>query len=223
MNVVHGRLALPAGPLSECIQTTWCYCWSCHVDRKRQYENKQPHLLLFELNYAQGKEEDNVEAAFAEVLKQVSISKAFRQQIYNIHLYKSPKCYFKSVMGYDNDRAGKAAEPIKRNCRVYDHFQRILENLGQCPFLDIRRFSTHMLESAISLSWCLRENENMRSQRGERPAEEAYTEDEFADLADVVVNHPAYKAIDRSKENNFGNSEVTALLTRLQKTIVNRR
>ena len=55
----------------------------------------------------------------------------------------------------------------------------------------------------------------MRSQRGERPAKEAYTEDEFADLADMVVNQPAYKAIDRSKENNFGNSEVTALLTRL--------
>ena len=222
MNVVHGRRGLPAGPLSQCIRTAWCYCWSCHVDRKRQYENKAPHLLLFELICAEDKEEENIEAAFAEVLKQVSISKAFREQIYKIHHYKSPKCFFKNILGYDKERAGKAADPIKRNCRIYDHFQRILDNLSQCAFLDIRRFSTHMLESAISLAWCLRENENMRSQRGDRPVDEAYTEDEFADLLRVIENHPAYKAIDKSKENNFGKSDVTALLTRVQKNLTNR-
>ena len=62
----------------------------CHAD-------KEPEFLLEEMNAARKRENESVEAGFAEVLNQISMSKAFRQQIYNLFKYKNTACFFKSV------------------------------------------------------------------------------------------------------------------------------
>ena len=80
MAVVHGRHGIPSGPLSTCLREIWCYCWSCQVDRLQFYERKHPNVLLADLYEAERREEDGIEAAFTEVLKQICISKAFRKK-----------------------------------------------------------------------------------------------------------------------------------------------
>ena len=79
MVIVYGR-HVPAGPLRTCLCESWCYCRSCQVDRLHFYERKHPNVLLVDLHEAERRKENGIEAAFTEVLKQNSISKAFQKR-----------------------------------------------------------------------------------------------------------------------------------------------
>ena len=59
-----------------------CLCWSCHVDRLLEFDGRLPDQLLQESSIAQNLEIASRSNAFKQVLKQIAIHKAFRQQIY---------------------------------------------------------------------------------------------------------------------------------------------
>ena len=117
----------PAGP-GDCLRTRWCYCWSCQVDRLSIHAHKPPDVLWGELNIARRREKRAIETAFTEVLNQISISKAFRQQIYNLFKYKNTACYFKSIKGDSKEDAAEKAKVINRECLIYDKFNQDLHN-----------------------------------------------------------------------------------------------
>ena len=77
-----------------------CLCWSCiNVDRLLEFDGRLPDQLLQESSIAQNLEIASRSNAFKQVLKQIAIHKAFRQQIYAIYKYVNTACYFKSGEG----------------------------------------------------------------------------------------------------------------------------
>ena len=182
--------------------------------------------MLEEMNAARKRENESVEAAFAEVLNQISMSKAFRQQIYNLFKYKNTACFFKSVQGYSKEDSAEKANIINKESKIYDRFKDILVNLKQCPYINIKRLSVNQLYMALDGKWCHMYNEILRDkkgQRGRQVVEKVYEEEDFADFLQVVKYHPVYQAIDRSGENNYGRREISALFVRAQNALMSGR
>ena len=206
-----------------CQREYCCLCWSCHVDRLDENYGKLPEQLLRESSVSQNVEIACRKEAFKQVLKQIAIHKAFRQQIYAIYKYKNTACYFKSIEGggLNQAEAAKIAKPINRDSLTYDNFHRIFWNLQDCPTVDITTFSANMLYKALDPKWCHAYEEVMR-ERGNRPGIEQYEEDDFQDFLQMARNHPVYTAIDKSAENNYGKRDVTALMLRVQKELLQR-
>lgn len=212
--------------ISTCCQSRCCYCWSCQANRLSIYADKEPDFLLEEMNAARKRENESVEAAFAEVLNQISMSKAFRQQIYNLFKYKNTACFFKSVQGYSKEDSAEKANIINKESKIYDRFKDILVNLKQCPYINIKRLSVNQLYMALDGKWCHMYNEILRDkkgQRGRQVVEKVYEEEDFADFLQVVKYHPVYQAIDRSGENNYGRREISALFVRAQNALMSGR
>ena len=200
-----------------------CLCWSCHVDRLLEFDGRLPDQLLQESSIAQNLEIASRSNAFKQVLKQIAIHKAFRQQIYAIYKYVNTACYFKSGEGggLSAAEARKIATPINRDSITYDNFHKIIWNLQDCRTVDITTFSANMLYKALDPKWCHAYEEVMR-ERGNRPGIEQYEEDDFQDFLQVIRNHPVFTAIDKSAANNYGKRDVTALLLRAQKELLQR-
>ena len=117
--------------------------------------------------------------------------------------------------------ARKIATPINRDSITYDNFHKIIWNLQDCRTVDITTFSANMLYKALEPMWCHAYEEVMR-ERGNRPGIEQYEEDDFQDFLQVIRNHPVFTAIDKSAANNYGKRDVTALLLRAQKELLQR-
>ena len=97
-----------------CQREYCCLCWSCHVDRLNENYGKLPEQLLRESSVSQNVEIACRKEAFKQVLKQIAIHKAFRQQMYAIYKYKNTACYFKSIEGggLNQAEAAKIVKPI---------------------------------------------------------------------------------------------------------------
>ena len=177
----------------NCRSTNWCYCWSCQSDRLSLYAQKQPDVLLVDLRNAKECEIKAVESTFIQVLNQICISKALRQQIYNVYKYKNTTCYFKSVKKDKIEEANRKGKAINRDCLVYDRFHEIVANLKSCPYIDIKRLTTNQLNQALCKNWCYTYNEVMRHQNGTQEQQEhataVYQEDDYADFLSIVKHH----------------------------------
>ena len=209
--------------IHQCSGNASCICWSCHIDRLRQYDNEQPHVLLQHLGIARDREIESLDITFAEVLKQIAISKAFRQQIYAEFRYTNTASYFKGIWNYSKEEAKRVATPINHNCTVYDNFHRVLANLGEFPVINIKRLNTEQLYQSLDYKWCLMQSNVLRAKQ--QPAQQqqgqrAYNEADFIDLVRTVKSHPAYCSINRNAANNYGKKEVSALLYRLHEAIL---
>ena len=198
-------------------------CWSCHIDRLNEFDGQLPVELLRKSSVSRNLESACRKEAFKQVLKQIAIHKAFRQQVYAIYKYVNTACYFKSREGggLNPSEASKIAKPINRDSITYDNLHKIIWNLQNCPTIDITSFSANMLYKALDPKWCHVYEEVMR-ERGNRPGIEQYEEDEFQDFLQMVRNHPVFTAIDKSAENNYGKRDVTALMLRAQKELLQR-
>ena len=211
----------------ECSRTCCCYCWSCQADRLSIYVSKQPDALLNEIDDAKQRENEAIDKTFGEVPNQVAISKAFRMQIYNFINIRTLLHFFKSIKGYSRQDAKKVAEKINHGCKIYDRFGDILLNLQSCPHIDIRKLSVNQLYMAFDSKWCAMYNEVLRDQTGHNAVagvvDPGYSEEDFSDLLQVVKAHPVYQSIDKSRTNNFGKREITALLHRTQLALLSGR
>ena len=188
------------------------------------YAEKHPMQLLTDMKSAEQRESAAIDKSFEEVMNQIAIAKAFRCQIYRIHKYKSTACYFKSVMGYTKEEAKMVACPINQKCQIYDRFGVILSNLRDCPHVDIRKLSAKQLYDAFDEKWCISMNENLRGNTQVNNSAQCqalpYAEEDFSDFLTLIKQHPVYRSIDRSSQNNYGKREITALLLRTQKSLI---
>ena len=206
-----------------CQREYCCLCWSCHIDRLNEYDGQLPDQLLRASSIAQNREAASRKEAFKQVLKQISIHKAFKQRMYALYKYTNTACYFKSREGGGLQalQARKLARPINQDSIVYDNFHKIIWNMQSCPTVDITTFTANMLYKALDPNWCHDYEEVMRD-RGNRPGVEQYDEDDFYDFVQMVRNHPVFTAIDKSAGNMYGKRDVTALMKRTQKELLQR-
>ena len=200
-----------------------CYCDNCQQDRLAPHVLKFPDTIEMEIEAAKKREENALDVTFNEVLNQVALYKAFKEQVYNIFRYKNVACYYKYIKGYDAAQAKQVAEKINGGANIFDRFQEILDNLKPCPFIDIHKLSVNQLILAFNYKWCLMHNEVLRNRIGCAKADDfvpSYSEDDFQDFVRVIRAHPVYQSLDRSRENNYGRKEITALMHRAQKTLL---
>ena len=80
---------------------------------------------------------------------------------------------------------------------------------------------------AFDSKWCVMYNEVLRDQTGHNDVagvvDPGYSEEDFSNLLQVVKAHPVYHSIDKSRTNNFGKREITALLHRTQRALLSGR
>ena len=70
----------------------------------------------------------------------VVVSKVFKKVAEERTEFKQIKRQLKAL-GFDNEYAGQMADALNNTCWVFDHFEKIQENLRVCPSIDIRRLS----------------------------------------------------------------------------------
>ena len=206
--------------------TASCICWSCWIDRLQQYNSSNPNDLLDDLETAQEDELLSLEVTFAEVLKQIAVSKAFKLQIYALYRYRTVAPYLKGMLHYTQDQAKRVATPINRNVLVYDNIQKILKNIANFPLINLKRLSAEQLYQAMDYNWCLMHSNVLRrrlqpSQPLQQPGQQrAYSDADFDNLVQMVKGHQAFRSINQSPANNRGKKEISALLTHLQEAIL---
>ena len=206
----------------ECTRLRSCYCWSCCVDRLTLHNEKPVVILEVDLEESCFRESQSRLAAFAEVLDQVAISKAYKMKVKEQFHYTKIACYFKTVLGLTRDEAAKKAYKINRNASVYDNFHKILDNLSECNLIDITGLSAKQLCQARNKAWCFTYNEMQRG-RSNRPAELSYEEADYQDLLQTIKNHPVLHSIDRSVENGYGMRDISALSLRIGRELQGNR
>ena len=180
-------------PFPNCDRTVGCYCRSCNLDRYEVYVAKGIDALGEDLHNSCLQESHFVQHAFSEVLKQISISKAFKKKVKDVYHYQNIACFFKTVLGNTKEEAKTKANKINNNCLVYDDFQKILNNLSECPFINVRRLSANHLFLARGRGWWQMYNEMQRG-RSDRPANLSYGEADFQDL--ILIIRGQYKGPD---------------------------
>ena len=203
--------------LQTCQNEYTCLCWSCHIDRLSEFDGQQPIQLLMRSSISQNREAACRKEAFTQVLKQIATHKAYKREMYATYKYVNTAPFLKTREGgaYEAGEARKMAMRINQDAIVYDNFHKVLWNIQDCRHIDITLLTANQLYKALDPKWCFKYEVLMQG-RGNRPAEEQYDEADFQDLLEVIKNHPAYTAIDKSKDNNYGKREVTALLMRAQ-------
>ena len=173
---------------------------------------------------ARQREEEAKDLLFDEVLNQLALAKAFKDRIFQLHRYKNPASYFKGIHRYTAAEAKAKATPINMANNIFVNFDKILANLRHCHFIDIRKLSVNKLNEALDPNWCITYNEGQRERShastGQQQQQHAYDEADFWDLLRKIKGHPAYAAIDRSRNNNFGKSEIAALMNRMTKRLL---
>ena len=128
--------------------------------------------------------------------------------------YKYVKPYLKQT-GYSDELAGKLVKDINEAAWVYDHLQKIINNLVMFESINIRRLSMRQLYLAKDVDWCHRYVEDHRV-KGSKPDEPVYEEQDFIALENLVRGSAAYQAVQDQPRL------VTALLRRLQSNLVKR-
>ena len=135
-------------------------------------------------------------------MKCVVVSKAFKKVAEERTKFKQIKRQLKAL-GFDND------------CWVFDHFDKILENLRVYAGIDIHRLLPQQLYLAKNLSWCLMMEENSKANR--KTSRQAFYDDkELTELLQMVRGFRAYSKLRHNKHFTTG------LMLRLQKTLVNK-
>ena len=117
-------------------------------------------------------------------------------------------------LGFDNEYAGQMADTLNNACQVFDHFEKIQDNLRACPSIDIRRLSLQQLYLTKNLSSYLMMEENSKA-NGKKPKQPLCDEEGFTELLEMVRGSRAYSKVRHDKHLTTG------LMVRLQRILVN--
>ena len=104
--------------------------------------------------------------------------------------------------------------PWNNAYQVFDHFEKIQENLRVCPSIDICRLSIPQLYLTKNLSLCLMMEENSKA-IGKKPKRPLYDDKEFIVLFEMVKGVKAYSKVQHNKRFTTG------LMLELQRTVLN--
>ena len=151
---------------------------------------------------------------FHLTLQRISASKAYRIAAYRESGYKQIKRHLQWC-GYSNDSSKVMAERLNQASSVFDHFEKIVNNILSCSNLDIRRFNLHQLYLAKNISWCMMENANYCKGKMENlPDPPPYNAEQFQEWLEVIRKTDMFSSL-------RGNpAQLTALFVRTQRILV---
>ena len=185
-----------------------CLCMPCRIVHLRHYESLQLWELWNLFKESLPKATSNaLDKAYLATMKCVVVSKAFKKVAEVRTNLKRIKRQQKAL-GFDNEYAGQMADALNNACWVFDHFEKIQENLRAFPSIDIRRLSLQQLYLAKNLSWCLMIKENSKA-KGEKS-------EEFMEWLEMVRGSRAYSKVPHDKHLTTG------LMLPLQGILVNK-
>ena len=153
---------------------------------------------------------DALHKAYLATMKCVVVNKAFKQVAEEQTKIKQVKRQLKAI-GCGSEHAGQRADNA---CQVFDHFEKIQENMKVCPSIDICRLSIPQLYFTKNLSLCLMMEENSKA-KGKKPKRPLYDDKEFIVLFEMVKGVKAYSKVQHDKRFTTG------LVLELQRTVVN--
>ena len=79
------------------------------------------------------------------------VSKAFKKVAEERTKFKQIKRQLKALE-FDNEYAGQMTNALNNACWVFDHFEKMQENLTACPGIDIRRLLLLQKDATTSIS-----------------------------------------------------------------------
>ena len=71
------------------------------------------------------------------------MSKSLREVMVRDTGYRQLKRYFVEMIGMADEDAKHAADKYNEGNRIYDKFPKVLQNISNCPGLDIRDLTIH--------------------------------------------------------------------------------
>ena len=199
-----------------------CWCLPCREAHLQQYSGMRMGRLLTMFRWDLRKEtSEALDATFAIVMRRIVAAKAFKTVAERETGYRQVKRQLEAIFAGREFQGTlkKLARRINNSCWVYKNFNKIVQNVQECPLLDIRRFSLKDLYLAKNSHWFLARQELAR-ERLRRPADlgaHIYRDEDFDDLLGLVRNSAAYQAV---REDD---GEVTRLVMRLQRQLLNFR
>ena len=105
--------------------------------------------------------------------------------------------------------ADQTTDAPNNACWVFDHFEKIQDNLGVRPSIDIRHLSLQQLYLAKNLSWCLMMEENSKAKR-KKPRQPLYDDKEFTELLEMVRGFRADSKVCHDKHLTYRANTSTA-------------
>ena len=148
------------------------------------------------------------------MIKCIVVGKAFKKVAYERTKFKRLKRQLKAL-GFDNKYAGQKVDALNNACWVFDHSEKIQENLRVCPSINIRCLSLQQLYLGKYLFWCLMMEEDSKEKQ-KKPTQPLYNVKEFTELQEMVRVFRAYSKVRHDKHPTAG------LMLRLQRTLVNK-
>ena len=111
----------------------------CRMVYLRHYESLQlwEFWNLFKESLRKAASEA-LDKAYLAMMKCVAVSKAFKKVAEERTKFKQIKRQPKAL-GFDNEYADQMADALNNACLVFDHFEKIQENVRVCPGINIRR------------------------------------------------------------------------------------
>ena len=144
-----------------CQRTRDCWCRDCHALRHDQYDGDNLQTLKNKFLQSIQKEQVALQTRFTQVLNCSAIAKSFKNKLHRFTGYTYVKSYLKQV-GYDIEEAQKLAQQINEASWVYDHLDKIIDNLHQFQTINISRLSIRQLYLAKDMDWCFRYVQNLK-------------------------------------------------------------
>lgn len=216
MALVMGRQRIQ---INLCMAPAYCYCQNCRNMRVITNRRKTFDELRADFEAAYEEEERAINETFQHVFEQVCMNKAYRLKIEEEGGYKSVTWYFRS-QGDAPELAKEKAQPILDDCTVFDKFDQILENLKQCPFVDIRRMKRVHLTMALNASRLHDLNAIFRPRSAKpEPGDELYEEDDFQDLIQMISNNPVIASIECQVDDGSRRRCISNLMRRISDNV----
>ena len=127
------------------------------TDKKQEYSQFPSHQLVQYLHYKEYVEiETKKDELFKKKIEFISMSKSLREVMVRDTGYRQLKRYFVEMIGMADEEAKHAADKYNEGSRIYDKFSKVLQNVSNCPGLDIRDLTIHELSLAGTQNWVIR-------------------------------------------------------------------
>ena len=152
---------------------------------------------------------DVAEEMWSCTLETIASAVVFRAKIEGPpHFCKQPKRYFEKIRGYTAEDSKIFARRICTASGVYRHFDKIIQNISKCRFIDIRRLSIKDLYECQTLSRalvldCAKRPRSSQTVRNEEL--QGYSEADYNDLLVTIQESPAFRGVegDKNKTSNL--------------------
>ena len=136
------------------------------ADKKQEYSRLLSHQLVQYLHYKEYVEiETKKDELFKKKMEFISMAKSLREVMVRDTGYRQLKRYFVEMIGMADEDAKHAADKYNEGSRIYDKFPKILQNISNCPALDIRDLTIHELSLAGTQNWVIRRTALSKSKK----------------------------------------------------------